>query len=414
MTVPAVGEPAVTAPTAAARPPVALYVHIPFCVSLCPYCDFVVYPGAAARGPGSRVGAFVGALLAEIEIRGATAGARWPKRAPLGSVYLGGGTPSLLTGGQLGSILHRVRDSYGVTAEAEVTVEANPGASERGDLEAAVGAGVTRVSFGAQSFDAGELTRLGRHHRPADIAGAVNAARHAGVASLNLDLLYDIPGQTQATWAASLDAALDLAPEHLSLYALTLDDPTGEGLTGPTGDHLPTPAGARRWRNRARGEQDEERAAAQYEYAAHHLASAGYRGYEISNWARPGHESRHNQVYWQRQPYDAVGPGAHGFDGRRRTWNGARLDGYVESLSHGDLPPGDGEDIDESTARAETLILGLRTSVGIAASDADTPEARPGIAWALERGLAERGEDNRIRLSTAGRLLSNEVFVRLI
>ena len=158
----------------------------------------------------------------------------------------------------------------------------------------------------------------------------------AGIGSVSLDLLYDVPGQGEETWAATLDAALALSPDHVSAYALTLDDPDAEGLTGPAGDHLPTQAGARRWRTKAIDEQDDDRAAAQYDIVVERLAAAGFRGYEISNWARPGHESRHNLAYWERRPYEAVGPGAHAFDGASRRWNAARLDGYLAALAPAD------------------------------------------------------------------------------
>ena len=396
------------------QPPVALYIHVPFCVSLCPYCDFVVYPGAAARGAGSRIATFVDALLAELHLRADLADAQFPQRAPLGSVYLGGGTPSLLSPDALVAILATIRQRFGIAPGAEVTLEVNPGPTERCDLAAAAAAGVTRASFGAQSFSGTELRRLGRRHRPEDVADAVVAARAAGIASLGLDLLYDVPGQTEASWAESLEAALALAPDHLSLYALTLDDPAAEGLAGPTGDHLPAPPGARRWRERARRDQDEDRAAAQYEHAVDRLAADGWRGYEISNWARPGHESRHNLAYWRRLPYEAVGPGAHAFDGATRRWNAARLDAYVAALAAGVLPPGAAELIDAPTAEAEAVILALRTTDGAAAAAADVPRFRDAVAWALANGLATRDPDERLRLTTAGRLLSSEVFARLL
>jgi len=403
-----------TDPSPSPRPPVALYLHVPFCVSLCPYCDFVVYPGAAARGAGSRIAAFVDALLTEVHLRGDLADARFPDRPPLASVYLGGGTPSLLRPSALTEILSAVRERFGIAAGAEVTLEVNPGPTERGDLAAAAVAGVTRVSFGAQSFTAAELQRLGRRHRPEDVADAVAAARDAAIGSVNLDLLYDVPGQTEASWAASLRAALALVPDHLSLYALTLDDPAAEGLAGPTGDHLPTPPGARRWRERARRDQDEDRAATQYQDATHRLAADGWHGYEISNWARPGHESRHNLAYWRRLPYEAVGPGAHAFDGETRRWNAAPLDAYMASLAEGRLPSGDSEEVDPATAETETVILALRTSDGVDAAAVDVPRFRDAVAWALAGGLATRDPDDRVRLTTTGRLLSNALFARLL
>ncbi len=401
-------------------PPVALYVHIPFCVSLCPYCDFVVFAGAAARGPRSWVDAFLVALHAELTLRAdALDEVFGVGRAPLETVYLGGGTPSLLPSAAVAELLAHVRERFDVAADAEVTIEANPGPDERGDAHAWRFAGVTRLSLGAQSLSDSELRRLGRRHRAADVASAVDAARDAGIGSISLDLLYDIPDATLVDWAATLDAALALGPDHLSLYSLTLDDPDAEGLTGPAGDHLPTTAGARRWRARARPRQDEDRAAAQYEHATDVLAAAGWRGYEISNWARPGHESRHNLVYWERRPYEAVGPGAHAFDGVTRRWNAARLEGYLAALAPADgrpprLPPGGSETIDPETAGAEAVILGLRTDQGVALDAAyETPLANA-FGWAVAAELLQVTDDDRVVLTTRGRLLSNELFSRLV
>jgi oxygen-independent coproporphyrinogen III oxidase len=413
-------------PTTSATPaaPVALYVHIPFCVSICPYCDFVVVAGAEARGPHNRIAAFRAALLTEIGLR-ADALDGWfgapgsAARPALETLYLGGGTPSLLPAEELADLVALVRDRFGLSADAEVSLEANPGRDERGDAAAQRRAGITRLSFGAQSLDAAELKRLGRRHRPAEVGEAVAAARAAGVPSVSLDLLYDVPGQSLASWMDSLEAALAIQPDHLSLYALTLDDPDAEGLTGPEGDHLPTRPGARRWRAVARPEQDEDRAVAEYHHATVRLGGAGWRGYEISNWARPGHESRHNLVYWQRRPYEAVGPGAHAFDGASRRWNAARLDGYVAALTPGDgsaprLPPGGAEALDAATAASESIILGLRTDDGVPASALGGPPLADAFGWALDMELLTLDADERIRLTTRGRLLSNELFARLV
>jgi oxygen-independent coproporphyrinogen-3 oxidase len=404
---------------AVAQPPVALYIHVPFCVSLCPYCDFVVYAGAAARGPRARVERFVGALLAELELRADALDERFGADRPaLESVYLGGGTPSLLPAATLARLLERVRTRFGLESGAEVTIEANPGPDERGDARALRAAGVTRMSIGAQAFDDVQLRVLGRRHRASDIADAVAAGRDAGIHSISLDVLYDLPGGTLNTWERTLDAALALEPDHLSLYALTLDDPEAEGLTGVMGDHLPTTSGARRWRERARAAQDDDRAAEQYTHATDRLGQAGWRGYEISNWARPGHESRHNLGYWQRLPYEALGPGAHAFDGVTRRWNAARLDGYVAALTpkNGDaphLPPGGSEAVDPDAARAERVILGLRTDAGVSLASARTAGFADPLAWALEQGLLFESEGN-VTLTTRGRLLSNELFARLL
>jgi oxygen-independent coproporphyrinogen-3 oxidase len=409
---------------AAGHPPVALYVHIPFCVSICPYCDFVVVAGSATRGPTNRVDAFVAALLAELELRADALDAAFGvpgsgRRPPLATIYVGGGTPTLLAPAQLRAILDVARRRFGVAADAEITIEANPGRDERGDARELVASGITRISFGVQSLDRAELRRLGRRHRPADVEEAVVAARLAGIGSINLDLLYDVPSGDLGTWIGTLEGALALDPDHLSLYALTLDDPDAEGLTGPGGDHLPTTRGARRWRERAIPEQDEDRAAAMYHHAVHRLAEDGWRGYEISNWARPGHESRHNLAYWERRPYEAVGPGAHAFDGVRRRWNAAHLGRYVAALTPAPggvptLPPGGEEPIDEATAAVEATILGLRLDRGLPRSAGLVPPLAEAFGWALAAELLTVDESDRIVLTTRGRLLSNERFSRLV
>jgi len=364
------------------------------------------------------VGPFVEALLTEIRLRAHAADAAFGAgRPPLQSVYLGGGTPTLLPSASIGAILDAVRDRFGMADDAEVTIEANPGVDERGDAMTLAASGVNRLSLGAQSFDPVLLRRLGRRHRPKDVIDSVEGARAAGIASVSVDLLYDVPGQSLESWSATLEAALDLGVDHVSAYALTLDDPDAEGLTGPTGDHLPTTTGARRWRERARPDQDDDRAADQYRLAVDRLAAAGFRGYEISNWARPGHERRHNLAYWTREPYEAVGPGAHAFDGVTRRWNGARLDGYLGALTEGgspaSLPPGGAEQVATTSAAFEATILGLRLRDGIDSADAEAGPLGPHLAWAVGCGLVERAGD-RVRLTTEGRLLSNELFVRLM
>ncbi len=406
----------------------ALYVHVPFCRSLCPYCDFVVYAGAAAVGPRSRVGAFLKALQRELDLRADALDARFglpgpldaagaAARPPLASLYLGGGTPSLLPADAVAELIAGVRARFGLAADAEVTIEANPGPDERGDLAALARAGVTRLSLGAQSLDDGELRALGRRHGAADVGDAVAAAREAGMPAVSLDLLYDLPDQHLATWAATIEGALGLAPDPVSCYALTLDDPDDEGHTGPAGDHLPTRVGARRWRASARQAQDEDRAAAAYALADAAFEAAGMPWYELSNWAWPGAESRHNLVYWDRRAYEAAGPGAHAFDGQVRRWNAARLDRWLDALvprggEPAGLPPGAGERLDEATAAAEAMILGLRTARGISRQAAlSRPEV---LTWAADAELVEQAPGDRVRLTLRGRLLSNELFARLI
>jgi oxygen-independent coproporphyrinogen-3 oxidase len=312
-----------------------------------------------------------------------------------------------------------VRDRFGLSLAAEVTLEANPGPDERGDAVALAEAGVTRLSLGAQSMSNVELRAIGRRHSPADVTDAVASARASGIASISLDLLYDLPGQTLDSWATTLDLALALEPDHLSLYGLTLDDPDAEGLTGPAGDHLPVRPGARRWRDRARIRQDDDSAAAMYELADARLAEAGFAWYEISNWARPGHRGRHNLAYWQRLSYVALGPGAHAFDGVTRRWTAARLDRYFDALVPSDgspptLPPGGSERIEGRLAVAESAILRLRTADGLSAEAARRPSIRGPIERALADGLVAEGSRGHVVLTLRGRLLSNEVYAGLL
>jgi putative oxygen-independent coproporphyrinogen III oxidase len=442
----------------APRPPAALYVHVPFCLSLCPYCDFVVYTGRAARGPASRVGAFLEALHAELDLRANALDDQFgaPRSAPsteggndgrpaLRSIYLGGGTPSLLPARDVGALLDHVERRFGIDAGAEITIQANPGPLDRGDLAGFRSAGVTRLSLGAQSLQAPELRRLGRRHAPRDVGESVRGARAAGFRNVSVDLLTDVPGQTLGSWRDTLGAVLALEVDHVSTYALTLDDPEADGLTGPLGDHLPLRPGARRWRKRAVAEQDDERLVDLDAAADELLGASGFRRYEIANHARAGHESRHNLAYWCREPYEAIGPGAHAFDGgRRRRWNAARLDAYLSALRPGagsttaalrpgagsatgaprpeagsatgarpGLPPGGTETLDDATAIAESVILGLRLDSGIRPPLALLPAVGPVLDWAIANALAER-HGEAVRLTPRGRLLSNEVFLRLL
>ncbi|HYK95539.1 MAG TPA: coproporphyrinogen-III oxidase family protein [Candidatus Dormibacteraeota bacterium] len=423
-TLPANGEAAAPAIPTLPAPPSGLYVHVPFCVSHCPYCDFVVVAGREARGPVNRIGQFLEALEVELELRADALDDRRGRpghgdRRPLDTLYLGGGTPSLVPGPRIAHLVELVRRRYGLAPDAEVTLEVNPGPDERGDARAMRDAGVTRLSIGAQSMDVGELRRLGRRHTPEDVATTVAEARAAGIASISLDLLYDLPGATLKRWARTLEVALALEPDHVSLYALTLDDPDLEGITGPAGDHLPTPPGARRWRDRARLDQDDDRAAAMYELADRRVATAGLAWYEISNWAQPGHRSRHNLGYWQGASWEAVGPGAHAFDGVTRRWNAARLDAYIAALTPADgdvpMPPPGGRDLAPALQRgAEASILALRTRFGLPAKALDDPEIGAALRWGVGMDLLEQTAEDRLVLTLRGRLVSNELFIRLV
>jgi oxygen-independent coproporphyrinogen-3 oxidase len=330
------------------------------------------------------------------------------RAARLGSIYIGGGTPSLMTGEQVARLLGAADRHFGVATDAEVTIEVNPGPDDRGDIAAFAAAGVNRISIGAQSLDRDELKQLGRRHAADDVAATVVAARDAGMASISMDLLYDVPGQTIASWRATLVDTLALEPDHVSAYALTVDSHE------PADDQLAPSRGAIDWRARARRGQDEDRAADMYELADDLLARAGLRWYEISNWSKPGHESRHNNVYWKGHAWEAVGPGAHAFDGTgTRRWNGANLELYVAALNEPRLPPGGSQRSTGAASDAERAILRLRTSGGLPRGVAMAPPFRSVVSWALENGLLEEN-GAAISLTRRGRLLSNEVFARLL
>ena len=392
-------------PEPATPDPVALYIHFPLCLSVCPYCDFVVYGGRAARGPDNRVADLVEALVAEIGLRG--------RAARLGSVYMGGGTPSLMSPDQVARLLRAADDAFGIAAGAEVTLEVNPGPADRGDIAGFAAAGVNRISIGAQSLVPAELRRLGRRHSPGDVAQTVALARAAGVPSVSVDLLYDVPGQTIAAWRDSLDGTLALEPDHVSAYALTLD------AHEPSDDHLASSRGATQWRARAGLEQDDDRAAQMYELADDRLARAGLSWYEISNWAAAGHASRHNNVYWNGAAWAAAGPGAHAFDGvSSRRWNAANLNSYIAALAVRHLPPGGQQTSTAAAADAERVILRLRTAAGLPNDVAQSPAFRSAVSWGVANGLLEEygSPDNAggVRLTRRGRLLSNELFSRLL
>ena len=270
-----------------------------------------------------------------------------------------------------------MRDRFGIADGAEITIEANPGPDERGDPAALRRAGVTRISFGAQSLDDGELRRLGRRHRAVDVAAAVEGARAAGIASVNLDLLYDVPDSTLADLGG--DARRGAGPRPGPPLAVRPDARRSRRGGPDRSDGRPPPDDARcpSLARAARGpRQDEDRAAAQYDHAAVRLAAAGFRGYEISNWARPGHESRHNLAYWQRRPHEASAPARTPSTASTRRWNAARLDGYVGGArppGRRRLPPGGEEAVDADAATAEAVILGLRLDTGVPLSTADEP-----------------------------------------
>ena len=378
----------------------ALYLHIPFCHTRCHYCDFNTYAGILPlREP------YVRALLTEIELAGQLAQLTNGTRRRSRTIFFGGGTPSLLTVEQIKRLLKACCDAFDVDEEAEITLEANPGTLNREQLTGLHSAGINRLSLGSQSFDADLLHTLGRIHTPMEIEQAMYNARLAGFRSINLDFMFGLPGQTMQHWKSTLDRALALHPEHFSLYSLIVE----EGTLFHTWVHEGriTPG-------------DEDLCADMYEYADERLQAEGYMNYEISNWALPGYESRHNLTYWQNLPYIGVGTGAHSYFGGRRFSNVLDPQEYIQLLKKRQRPEVESEYIDRRQEMSETAFLGLRTAQGLHLptfedrfDESFTQFAGRRLDLVDEAGLIEH-EQEWIRLSKRGRLLGNEVFLRLL
>jgi oxygen-independent coproporphyrinogen-3 oxidase len=320
--------------------PAGLYLHIPFCSAICPYCDFAV-----RRDREAVRAAFVDTLIAEVELC-----ADWP--TPIDSIYLGGGTPSILTPDQLARILDAVRRRLPVSADARLHLEANPEDVTPERVRAWRALGVATVSLGVQSFLAAELRALGRRHDPDQARQAARLCLESGFPTVSVDLIFGLPGQTTAAWRESLEAVVALGPGHVSCYQLTVHEKTTFG------------------KQRARGrfqELPESEQACLFELTHAVLAGADYPAYEVSNFAAsPAHRSRHNLKYWHHAPYLGLGPSAHSFDGARRWWNLRQLPRYERSVGAGRRPVEAYEDLTAADLALETVMLGLRTTDGIA------------------------------------------------
>jgi oxygen-independent coproporphyrinogen III oxidase len=374
---------------------IGIYVHIPFCQKHCPYCDFAVVEGMLHTAP-----AYVDALCAEIR-QGAE---RHAPNPPVATIFLGGGTPSLLPAAQIGRILTTIRDVFAVQPDAEITLEANPGPLRPRHLAGFRAAGVTRLSIGVQTFNPRGLAALGRLHTPEEGKGAIEHARAAGFASVSADLIFGWQGQTLADWRDDLRAAIALRPDHLSAYALTVEEGTPLAHAVAAG----TAAVA-----------DEDLYADMFLAADERLTGAGYAHYETSNYARPGHRSRHNCGYWVNGDYLGFGVGAHSHRRDRRFWNARDLHTYLANVRDGSAEAGS-EAIAEATARAETMFLGTRLAEGVSeraflVRHACTVEAVYGrrIAEYVTRGVVTRS-GGRIAIAPEARLLADEIAVRFL
>ena len=376
--------------------PRAAYLHVPFCRTKCLYCDFNTYAGKERL-----IGEYVAALAGEIARRAGEAAGQ-----PLRSVYFGGGTPSLLAAAQVRRLLDTLRRTCGVAPDAEVTLEANPGTFGAAYLEALAAGGVTRLSLGVQSLDDETLRRLARTHSADRALADVRLARRVGLRSVNFDLIYGLPWQTTESWLADLQRALETEPDHVSLYALMVEE----------GTPLATLVAKGRWQV-----PDADAVADMYEAALPVLSRAGFVHYEVSNWAWPGYESRHNLVYWRNEAYLGCGAGAHSYAGGRRWWNVKPIEGYIRRIAAGESAAAGEERLSPAEQIGETAILALRLRhEGI---DFDRFQARFGVEprarWREQLaelsalGLLEV-DAQRARLSDAGLLVSNEIGARFL
>jgi oxygen-independent coproporphyrinogen-3 oxidase len=356
------------------------YVHLPFCASRCGYCAFVVETG----GPDRR-DAYLRALLAEIDMRAGDLGA-------LRTVYLGGGTPSLMGPRRIARLLERLGPH--IVPGAEVSMEANPESVDAAALAAYRAAGVTRLSLGAQSFGERTLAVLGRRATPAQVRAAVAGAREAGFASVSVDLLFGVPGQTPAELEADLAAVTALGVNHVSWYELELKP--GAALT-LAGDELP----------------GEDAAADAYERVVEGLEAAGHRWYETANFARPGHECRHSLAYWSAADYLGVGVGAVSTLRGERRRNAAGVDRYIAHLAAGRPPAYSVESLDDETRRRERWMLGLRLDRPLDLGWAGPPD-HPDALRRLEAGGLLRRAGARVALTRRGRFLQNAVLQELM
>ena len=376
--------------------PLSIYVHVPFCTTRCGYCDFNTYTASElGTQPGASRASYVDAAIHELDLAVRVLD---PDAPPVSTIFVGGGTPTLLPPDDLGRLVAEIRSRFGLTADAEVTTESNPESIDAAGLERLRELGFTRISFGMQSAVPYVLTVLDRVHTPGRPEQAVREARAAGFTDISLDLIYGTPGESLADWSTSLDSALAARPDHISAYALIVEDGTRLAARIRRGE-LPM--------------TDDDDLADKYLLAEERLRAAGLSAYEVSNWSTgPTTRCRHNLAYWRSDHWWGIGPGAHSHVGGVRWWNVKHPAAYAARIAEGVSPAYAREVLGAEDRRVERVLLELRLAEGLdIALLTETERARvPGL---IARGLAESVED-RLVLTLQGRLLADGVVRDLL
>ena len=376
--------------------PISVYIHIPLCIKKCAYCDFASFSGRMAQRAD-----YVSAVCREIRVQAAFFGRRRVR-----TVFIGGGTPTLLSGVQIREILDTVREEFDIEADAEISMEGNPGTLEMENLRAYCAAGVNRLSLGVQSMNDSLLAAIGRIHTAQEARAAVQMAREAGFENINLDLMYGLPGQTAVQWADTLEQAIALAPQHLSCYSLILEEGTKLYADVSAGRGLPLP--------------DEDAMEEMDSLTGRMLRAAGYAQYEVSNYAKPGRACRHNIVYWECLPYLGVGLGAHSDMDGVRFYNPQSWESYMQLALSGKTARETEGNSSRRDRMFERMMMGLRQTRGMDAARFERdfglsvqdvwPET---IAEMAYQGLVICNKE-RIRLSERGMQVMNGVLVKLM
>ncbi|MCW2831545.1 MAG: coproporphyrinogen oxidase [Aeromicrobium sp.] len=380
-------------PLASSQRALGIYVHVPFCTVRCGYCDFNTYT-ADELGDGATRASYADTAMGEIELAARALG----RSRLVETVFFGGGTPTQLPAADLVRLLAAIDRRIGLAPGAEVTTEANPDSVTPESLATLRDGGFTRISFGVQSAVPHVLATLDRTHDPAGVPQAVRWAREAGFDQVSVDLIYGTPGESMDDWRVSVEQALDLAPDHVSAYALIVEDGT---------------AFARKVR---RGEvvmPDDDETADKYVLADQMLEAAGLSWYELSNWSRDeASRCRHNVLYWHSADWWGVGPGAHSHVGDQRWWNVKHPAAYAQRLAAGLSPRHDGEHVDEATAHMERVMLETRLRSGLSVASL-APTGQAAVPGVVARGLAHL-DDDRLVLTRSGRLLADAVVRDLV